>query len=227
MLIRYAYIVDGETLWGPGAMPYFIDLKDGTRWEISAHSVEESEAVGVYLVEQINYRPFDERFERSNFPVYEVVNGRPRETWSYVFIPAARENMIIATDEYAEKMREKIITGYPGQLQEYNETYKEALEVKALPLEESIPVGRYPYLDGAVGSSYSETLGRYVETVRESADLVIQIREFWFAMGASIRSERLKTKKLISTAESDEEAFVIYNEFVSRDLGGFAPTEGI
>lgn len=220
MITRYAYIVDGQTVWGPGPMPYFITLQDGmaTMWEITAHSVEENEAVGIFIVEQINYREIDERFEQAYVPLYEIVDGRPRETWSYHFIPAARNNMVDGIDEHAEKIREVLATKYSGQYSEYNEAYAEALEIAELPANQTIAPGTYKYIDADVGVTYSFTLNRVVQTIREAAELVIETRAEWKNIGANLRIARLATKKRIREAQSDKDAFVIYNEFVATTL---------
>lgn len=210
MTLRYAYIVQGKTLWGPGANPYYITLENGDIWEISAHTIEESEAVGVFVVEQVGMKDNDNRFFAANLPVYSVVNGKPKETWSYSFIPSALENMLNAVDEHAENVRQYVSTKYPGQYAEYDEVYKEAVEVQALPVDQVIPSGEYPYLDADLNVTYSEGLGRPVQTVREAADLVIQTRDSWKNEGAFIRSNRLRIKKLLREAPTVEDAYQIY-----------------
>jgi hypothetical protein len=211
MTTRYAYINNNITRWGPGANPYFITLVNGDIWEISAHTVGASEAQGIFVVQQVNKRDFDERFEAATTPVYSIVNGRPIETWQYTFIPAARENMIKAVDDYAEARRIELATQHPGQYEEYNEVYREAVEVVALDPNATIPAGQYMYLEADIGVTYSPLVQRAVQTVREAADLVIATRDNWRYFGADIRKNRLNFKKLIRDAASDAEAFQIYN----------------
>jgi hypothetical protein len=81
--------------------------------------------------------------------------------------------MISGVDEYAEKLRSQVTTLYPGQYEEYNEAYSQALEVSQLPPEQEITAGTYSYLDADVGVTYSETLGREVQNIREAANLII------------------------------------------------------
>lgn len=216
MTTRYAYIdkTNNNTIWGPGPNPYFITLQNGNLWEISAHSIEESEQVGVYIVEQRNKREFDARFEEQLTPEYDIINGRPRETWSYNFIPAARENMLKGVDEYAEELRTRLATQFAGQYQEYDEVYKEALEVAALPEQETIPTGQYPFLDADVGVTFSVALNRNVENVREAASLVIQTRNEWKRIGATIRAERLRVKKDVKEAATDAIAYHLYQQYI-------------
>ena len=215
MTTRYAYIVNGQTIWGPGPNPYFITLVNGDIWEVLAHTVEESEAIGVYVVEQLNKRSFDERFEQANTPMYVLTDGRPQEVWSYSFVPAARENMKRAIDEHAENIRNQIATNLAGQYAEYDEVYREALEVAALDPNTVINTGDYPYLDADIGVTYSPVLQRLVQTVREAAELVILTREQWKLAGAQIREGRLHAKRDITDAATDAEAYQIYLANVS------------
>lgn len=216
MTIRYAYIdkTNNNTLWGPGPNPYFIPLQNGDLWEVSAHTVEESEQVGIYIVEQRNKRDFDLRFEEQLTPEYDIINGRPRETWSYNFIPAARENMIKGIDEHAENLRIRLATQYSGQYQEYDEVYQEALEVKALPQNATIEPGAYPFLEADIDVTFSETLQRTVANVREAADLVIETRDNWKLAGSIIRANRLSQKKQIREAATDAIAYHLYKQFI-------------
>lgn len=217
MITRYAYIdkTNNNTLWGPGPNPYFITLQNGDLWEISAHSVEESEDVGIYIVEQRYKKDFDSRFEEQFTPDYYISNGKPVEEWSYGFIPAARENMLIAIDEHAEALRVQLATKFAGQYQEYDEVYKEALEVNALPSETVIQLGEYPFLDADVNVTFSETLQRAVENVREAATLVIETRDKWKTSGALIRNDRLKAKKDVKEAATDAIAYHLYKQYIN------------
>lgn len=217
MTTRYAYIdkTNNNTIWGPGPNPYFISLQNGDLWEISAHTVEESEQVGVYIVEQKNKREFDDRFEEQLTPEYDIINGRPRETWSYNFIPTARENMIKGIDEHAEKLRSILATQFSGQYQEYDEVYREALEVASLPENATIEVGTYPFLDADVNVTFSESLQRNVANVKEAADLVIQTRNDWKLAGSIIRTDRLKAKKDVKEAATVAIAYHLYKEYLN------------
>ena len=218
MTIRYAYVVDDETLWGPGPMPYFITLTNGTGWEITAHTKEENEAVGIYVVEQINYREFDDRFERPNIPPYALINGLPTETWTYTFIPAAKINMQFAVDEHAEILRTQVATQFAGQYAEYDQAYGEASDISKLDPNAVIVNADYPYVAADIGVTYSESLGREVQTIREAADLIISTRIIWHDFGASLRTARLAAKKNIKDAISDEAAKVIYDAFVATTI---------
>ena len=221
MVTRYAYIKNGQTLWGPGPMPYFISLDDGTQWEITAHSVEESEDVGIFVVEQVNFREVDERFERANQPVYEIYKGRPREVWSYVFIPAAKEFMANAVDEYSESLRVKVATKFPGQYAEYDEAYAEAAAIMALPTDTDINPNDYPYVKADIGITYSPVLQRVVENIREAAETIVTIRRYFKYFGANLRNARLAAKKAIKEAETNELAKQIFEEFVSKDIDSY------
>lgn len=223
MTIRYAYVVDNETLWGPGPMPYFITLTNGIVWEITAHTKEENEAVGIYVVEQINYREFDDRFERPNIPSYALINGRPTETWTYTFIPAAKLNMQIAVDEHAEVLRAEVATKYAGQYAEYDQAYGEALDISKLDPNAVIVNADYPYVAADIGITYSEALGREVQTIREAADLIISTRIIWHDFGANLRLARLTAKKNIADAISDEAAKAIYDAFVATTISDYLP----
>jgi hypothetical protein len=216
MTTRYAYIdkTNNNTLWGPGPNPYFITLNTGDLWENTAHTVEESEVVGVYIVEQRDKRNFDLRFEQQLTPEYEIRNGKPVEIWSYEFIPAARENMLLAIDEHAEGLRIRLATQFAGQYQEYDEVYREAQEVNALPAEAVIPAGEYTFLEADVNVTFSETLNRSVENVREAATLVIETRNNWQFFGADIRSKRLAAKKNVREAATDAIAYSLYKNYV-------------
>lgn len=219
MTTRYAYldITNNETLWGPGPNPYFLTLKNGDIWEITAHTVQESEAVGVFIVEQKDKRDYDTRFERQLLPEYDVINGRPRETWSYEFIPNARENMILAIDEHAEKLRSVVATQFAGQYEEYNEAYREALEVADLPTEAVIEPGTYPFLDADVNVTYSAKLGRVVQNVKEAATLVIETRNAFKTFGITVRTNRLQAKKNVKDAATDAIAYHLYNQYIDQN----------
>lgn len=218
MTTRYAYIdvTNNETLWGPGSNPYFIQLKNGVMWEVTAHTVQESESVGIFVVDQYNKREFDSRFEIQLTPEYDIIKGRPRETWYYEFIPAARDNMLLAIDEHAENLRIAAATKFPGQYEEYVEVYKEALEVSSLPNDVVIEVGKYPFLEADVNVTYSPTLQRVVENIREAADLVIETRNMWKLYGAEIRTNRLQAKKKVKDAATDKIAYHLYLEYIDQ-----------
>lgn len=220
MTIRYAYIdkTNNNTIWGPGPNPYFITLQNGDLWEISSHTTKESEDVGIYVVEQRDKKNFDPRFEVQLTPEYEIRNGKPIEIWSYEFIPAARENMLIAIDEFAEELRTRLATQFAGQYQEYDEVYKEALEVVALPEQQVIPTGQYPFLDADIGVTFSPTLDRNVETVREAANLVVLTRNEWKRLGATIRTNRLKAKKDVKEAATDAIAYHLYQQYINTNI---------
>ena len=222
MVQRYAYIVDGETLWGPGPQPYFIQLQNNILWEVLAHSVEESEAVGVYEVAQVDYQEeFDTRFYQCNFPEYSIVDGRPQEVYTYTFIPAARDNMISGVDEYAERVRQTVATQYPGQYQEYERVYNEAVEVLSLPEDQEILSGEYPYLEADIGVTILWGSDRPVANVRESALTVKNTRDDWNKLCGAIRKSRLSTKKNLREAASDEEAIQIFYEFCNKKVPDF------
>lgn len=223
MITRYAYVVDDETLWGPGPMPYFITLTDNTMWEITAHTKEENEAIGIYEVEQINFREFDDRFERSNIPSYALINGRPTETWSYTFIPAANANMQLAIDEHAELLRTEVATKFPGQYAEYDQAYAEAMIVMNLPQNATIDNEDYPYVAADIGVTYSPILERTVETIVEAAGLIVRTREDWKKFGANLRAARLAAKKNIKDASTDQEAKTIYDTFAATTIGDYLP----
>lgn len=215
MTTRYAYIVEGNTIWGPGPNPYFINLVDGTLWEVLAHSVEESEEKGIFVVEQKNKKNHDPRFEEMYTPVYSIINGRPVETYSYGFIPSALDNMLSAVDEKSESLRNTVTTPYPGQYAEYDEVYKEALQVNSLPGTATIDPEDYPYLQADLGITYSEDLERTVNTIKEAADLVIKTRNTWLEFGGIIRTIRLKAKKEIKNAPTLEKSLEICEKYVS------------
>jgi hypothetical protein len=221
MITRYAYVVNNETLWGPGPMPYFITLANNTVWEITAHTKEENESVGIYEVEQINYKEFDDRFERSNVPSYALINGLPTETWSYTFIPAAKINMQIAVDEYAEVLRTQVATQFAGQYAEYEQAYGEALDISKLDPNAVIINADYPYVAADIGITYSQSLGREVQTIREAADLIISTRIIWHDFGASLRLARLTVKKNIADASTDQAAKLIYDAFVATTIADY------
>lgn len=229
MITRYVYI-DPETqdvLWGPGPMPYFITLKDSTMWEITAHSIEESEAKGIYVVQQINYREFDPRFEAALVPVFSIENGRPIETWSYEFITYAIMNMIASVDEYSEEMRSAVASKHAGQMAEYEEAYSDALQVATLPLEQEIATGEFPFLDADVGVTLSPKLQRSVANVREAAELVIETRNVWKQFGANLRAARLLTKKQIKEAPAATSAKLIYDDFMSKKYNHYIPKQSV
>ena len=223
MTIRYAYVVNDETLWGPGPMPYFITLTDNTMWEITAHTKEENEAVGIYEVEQINFREYDDRFETVTTRSYALINGLPTETWNYSFIPAARTNMKFAVDEHAEILRTQVATQFAGQYAEYDQAYGEALDISKLDPNAVIVNADYPYVAADIGVTYSESLGREVQTIREAADLIISTRIIWHYFGASLRLARLTAKKNITDAISDETAKAIYDACAATTSEDYLP----
>jgi hypothetical protein len=202
-------------------MPYFITLANNTVWEITAHTKEENESVGIYEVEQINYKEFDDRFERSNVPSYALINGLPTETWSYTFIPAAKINMQIAVDEYAEVLRTQVATQFAGQYAEYEQAYGEALDISKLDPNAVIINADYPYVAADIGITYSQSLGREVQTIREAADLIISTRIIWHDFGASLRLARLTVKKNIADASTDQAAKLIYDAFVATTIADY------
>lgn len=225
MVTRYVYVDKntGEILWGPGPMPYFILLKDGSAlWEITAHSVQDSEAMGIYVVEQVNYREVDPEIEQNDGPpVLSMVNGRPVETWSYIFTPSCRIYMADKIDSHAELLRSIVATKYPGQFKEYDEAYNEAVEVAAIPAGQTISAEDYPFLAADVGVTISEITGNAVADLREAANLVIYKRNAWKSFGSNLRKERLLAKKNIKEAADDAAAKLVYDEFTSRGFAYF------
>ena len=190
-------------------------------WEITAHTKEENEAVGIYEVEQINFREYDDRFERANIPLYALINGLPTETWSYTFIPAAKFNMQIAVDEYAEVLRTQVATQFAGQYAEYDQAYGEALDISKLDSNAVIVNADYPYVAADIGITYSQSLGREVQTIREAADLIISTRIIWHDFGASLRAARLSAKKNIKDANTDQAAKAIYDVFIATTIADY------
>lgn len=217
MTVRYAYIVEGQTVWGPGPNPYFINLIDGKSWEILGHTVEESEQVGIFVVEQVNKKDFDPRFEEMYTPVYSIVDGRPIESYTYGFIPTARDNMLDAVDEYSEKLREVFSSKYAGQYAEYDEVYREALEVSKLSENATIDPNNYPYLSADLEITYSPDLGRVVKTIKEAAQLVIKTKNNWNESASIIRKLRLKTKKEIKNETSISRAYEICVKYTTGE----------
>lgn len=216
MTVRYAYIENDSVVWGPGPNPYFITLTNGDIWEITAHSVEESEAKGIFIVEQINKKEIDNRFFTANSPVFSIVNGKPIETWSYQFVPAAIDNMLESVDEQAENMRRRIATKFSGQYQEYEEVYKEALEVLDLPVGMVIPENTYKLLEADINVTFSTSLNRDVQNIREAAELVVETRTKWLETCADIRKIRLSTKKNIRNAATVDDAYQIYMQYIKE-----------
>lgn len=217
MITRYAYVKNGQTIWGPGPNPYYITLQNGDIWEISAHTIGQSEVEGIFIVEQVDQRDFDEKFEQSHGPTYSIRNGRPIETWTYSFIPSARDNMVEAIDAQSEALRQEIATKYAGQFAEYDEVYRQAVEVSKLAPLDVIPEGKYDYLEADIDVTFSEILNRNVETVREAADLVILKRNLWQLAGGIIRKLRLLTKKQIRECATDAEAYEICKKYLSNE----------
>lgn len=209
---RYALIRDGALLWGPGPRPYFINLPNGDLFEVAAHAPEERAAAGLLPVEQRGWREIDPEIEQAETPVFAIEDGRPVETWSYRFTPGARGAMRRKIDEEAEARRREYVTGAPGQVMEYEAAFREAEVVAALPPEDPIAPGRFPFLDADIGVTDLPGAGRKVETVREAAATALGARDLWHAAGASIRARRLTAKAAITAAATDAEAFRAYHD---------------
>lgn len=209
---RFALIREGILLWGPGPQPYFVSLENGDLFEVVAHTPEERAAAGLFTVEQRDWREIDPEIEQAETPVFSIEGGRPVETWSYRFTPGAREAMRRKIDDHAEALRRQYITSAPGQLMEYDDTLREAQAASALPPEEPIAPGRFPFLDADIGVTDLPGAGRKVETLREAAAVVLGARDLWRQAGASIRARRLATKAAIATAATDAEAFANYRD---------------
>ncbi len=95
---------------------------------------------------------------------------------------------------------------------EYEAAFREAEVVAALPPEDPIAPGRFPFLDADIGVTDLPGAGRKVETVREAAATALGARDLWHAAGASIRARRLTAKAAITAAATDAEAFRAYHD---------------
>lgn len=123
--------------------------------------------------------------------------------------------MQLAVDEHAEIIRTQVATQFAGQYAEYDQAYGEALDISNLDSNAVIVNADYPYVAADIDVTYSESLGREVQTIREAADLIISTRIIWHDFGASLRSARLTAKKNIADAISDEAAKAIYDAFAA------------
>jgi hypothetical protein len=208
---RYALIRDGRAIWGPGPRPYVIELPEGERFEVAAHLPHEWEAAGLLAVEQRGWREIDSEIEQAASPEFYVEDGRPVETWSYVFTPGAREAMRRKIDEQAEALRGKFITAAPGQALEYAAVLAEARSVSALASEEPIVPGHYVFLEADLAVTDLPNAGRKVATIREAAAVALAAHERWRAAGAAIRARRLAAKSAVTSAATEEEAFRLYS----------------
>ncbi len=209
---RYALIRDGDVLWGPGPRPYVINLPNGDLFEVAAHTPDERAAAGLVLVEQRGWREIDPEIEGADTPAFAIEDGRPVETWSYIFAPGARAAMRRKIDQQAEAMRQHHVTSAPGQVMEYDEAFREAQAVAALPPEEPIAPGRFPFLDADILVTDLPGAGRKAETVREAAAVVLGARDLWQKAGATIRARRLAARSAIASAATDAEAFSAYRD---------------
>lgn len=203
---RYALVRDGALLWGPGPQPYFVNLPNGDLFEVAAHKPEEREGAGLLLVEQRGWREIDPEIEQAETPVLSIEDGRPVEIWSCRFTPGARQAMRRKIDERAEALRSDYITSAPGQVMEYEEAFRQAQAVSALPLEEPIAPGQFPFLDADIGATDLPGSGRKVETVREAAAAVLGARRSWQDAGVRVRAWRLAAKAAIAGAATDSDA---------------------
>ncbi len=209
---RYVLIRDGAVLWGPGPKPYFINLPNGDLFEVAAHTAEERAAAGLVPVEQRGWHEIDPQIEQAETPVFALENGRPLETWSYLFTPGAREAMLRKIDDQAEMLRGEFFSGAPGQAMEYEAVSREAQAVGALPLEEAIAPERFPFLEADIGVTDLPGAGRKVETVREAAAVVHGARILWHQAGAQIRAKRLSAKAQVILAATDADAYRAYRD---------------
>ena len=207
---RYALIQEGRLIWGPGPLPHVLYLPNGDAFDTAAHAPAEREAAGLHAVEQRGWREIDPEIEQADSPEFCIENGRPVETWSYSFTPGAREAMLRKTDEQAEARRSLFFTAGSGQALEYQEARREARVVAALPAEEAIAPGRFPFLEADIAVTELPGAGRKVITVREAAAVVLAAHEAWRRAGAAIRARRLAAKRAIASAATDSEAFGIY-----------------
>ena len=209
---RYALIQDGRLIWGPGLLPPFLHLPNGHQFEASAHGPAQREAVGLHAVEQRGWREIDPDIEQACSQVFSIEDGRPVETWSYCFMPNARETMLRKIDEQAEARRGLFLTVGTGQALEYEEVRREARAVAALATEEPIAPGRFPFLEADIAVTDLRGAGRKVITVREAAAAVLEAHEEWRRAGAAIRARRLAAKRAIASAATDGDAFCIYRQ---------------
>lgn len=207
---RYAVVREGRLVWGPGPLPHLIALENGDLVEAAAHGTDEREAAGLQRVEQRGWREIDPEIEQACAPGVSVENGRAVETWTYVFTPGARAAMRQRIDERAEALRDDFITPGSGQALEYDNALREAKAVMALPIEEPISPGRFPFLEADLHVTAFPGAGRNVETIREAAAAVLGAHRRWSVAAAAIRAKRLSAKAAVAGAESDEAAFRSY-----------------
>lgn len=212
---RYALIRDGVLIWGPGPLPHVINLENGDLFEVAAYTPEQRRSVGLLPVEQRGWREIDPEIEQAETPAFAIEQGRPVEIWSYRFTPGARAAMRHRIDEQAEAVRREHISAAPGQVMEYEAAVEEAWIVAALPPEEPIAPGRFPFLEADIGVTDLAGAGRTVDTLREAAAAILGASKSWRQAGARIRAWRLAAKAAIATAATDAEAFQVFREAVS------------
>jgi hypothetical protein len=126
-----------------------------------------------------------------------------RDTVEIVYTVTPRDlaevkaDLVARIDRDAERERLKYITAGDGQALEYIYVVMEARAFQA------DPNGGFPLLQASVDAGEAGTLG-------EAAALVLSKNAEWLAIGARIRTERLKAKRAIDTANNGRAAHAAY-----------------
>lgn len=116
------------------------------------------------------------------------------------------------TEHFAEMSGQMTVGKMFRQVMEYEEAFRQAQAVSALPLEEPIAPGQFPFLDADIGATDLPGSGRKVETVREAAAAVLGARRSWQDAGVRVRAWRLAAKAAIAGAATDSDAGQAYRE---------------
>jgi len=207
---HYAQVsATGVTLWGPGALPHFINDKDGNPIDLHKMTDAAKEQLGIYKVREIGKADYDERFQTQERQ-YGVEDGWPVYRYSYPFRDGARAMMARAVDELAGIERDKFLTLTPGQ----DEEYKAAAEEAAKALREmelgSVPrADDYPFLSADIGITINPGTGLPVASIEEAAAVVQGVRDVAFAEMAVIRRRRKEGKRDVLAAGGDAEALAV------------------
>lgn len=207
---HYAQVTaTGETLWGPGALPHFINDKNGNPIDLHAMTDAAKEQLGIYKVREVGVAEYDQRFQTQE-RVYAVEDGWPVYRYSYPFRDGARAMMARAVDELAGIERDKFLTLTPGQDEEYKAAADEAvlalreMDLGSVPREED-----YPFLAADLGITINPGTGLPVASIEEAAQLVNDTRIAAFAELAVIRRSRKEGRRDVMAAASDAEALAV------------------
>ena len=211
---KYCRVENGQITWGPGILGRWVE-PDGTIRNLREYNPQQLKALGFLPVIRVGQPAYyDEDFMYISTPTYVVNENDVTEQVVAEFKPGAKALIFRAIDRDAEKLRDDALQTEPGKIWEYMETWEQAKNaLQDIANNITILEGDYPFLDAAVGTTVDSN-DLEVDTVEKAANEVANARQQMNDVLKSIRTERLRIRKLVRTAPSEADALQAYKSAV-------------